>query len=98
MPTLILVGMAVPATRTLMNIEENSDADLTILNTGSQWKWHYQYAEAGFGYYSNLTTPRKQIDNLETKGQHYWLEADHPLVLPTRKKVRFLTTSRDVIH
>ena len=97
-PTMILVGMAVPATTTLMEIEDNSDADLTVLITASQWKWHYQYVEAGFGYYSNLATPRRQIDNLEAKGEHYLLEADRPLVLPTNKKVRFLTTSRDVIH
>ena len=53
-PTFILVGMAIPATTTLMEIEDNSDADLTVLITGSQWKWHYQYVDAGFGYYSNL--------------------------------------------
>jgi cytochrome c oxidase subunit 2 len=97
-PTMILVGMAVPATTTLMEIEDNSDSDLTVLITGSQWKWHYQYVEADFGYYSNLATPRKQIDNVEAKGEHYLLEVDRPLVLPTNKKVRFLTTSRDVIH
>jgi cytochrome c oxidase subunit 2 len=97
-PTMILVGMAVPATTTLMEIEDNSDPDLTVLITASQWKWHYQYVEAGFGYYSNLATPRKQIDNLEAKGEHYLLEVDRPLVLPTNKKVRFLTTARDVIH
>lgn len=97
-PTLILVGMAIPATTTLMAIEDNRDADLTVLITASQWKWHYQYVEAGFGYYSNLATPRRQIDNLQTKGEHYLLEADRPLVLPTNKKVRFLTTARDVIH
>ena len=57
-PTFILVGMAIPATTTLMEIEDNSDADLTVLITGSQWKWHYQYVEAGFGYYSNFATPR----------------------------------------
>ena len=97
-PTLILVGMATPATLTLMRIEDNSDADLTVLITASQWKWHYQYVDASFGYYSNLSTPREQIDNLVRKGEHYLLEADRPLVLPTDKKVRFLTTARDVIH
>ena len=97
-PTFILVGMAIPATTTLMEIEDNSDADLTVLITGSQWKWHYQYVDAGFGYYSNFSIPRGQIDNLEAKSEHYPLEADRPLVLPTHKKVRFLTTSRDVIH
>lgn len=97
-PTFILVGMAVPATTTLMQIEDTTDADLTVLVTASQWKWHYQYVDEGFGYYSNLATPRLQITNVQPKGQHYLREADRPLVLPADKKVRFLTTSRDVIH
>ena len=97
-PVLILIGMAIPATTTLIEIEDNSDADLTILITASQWKWHYQYLEADIGYYSNMSTPSEQIQNLEPKGEHYLLEVDNPLVLPTNKKVRFLTASNDVIH
>jgi len=97
-PTVILIGIAVPATRTLLDIEDNSDSDLTVLITASQWKWHYQYVEAGIGYYSNLATPLDQINNIAPKGENYLLEVDNPLVLPTRKKVRFLTTSNDVIH
>ena len=97
-PILILIGMAIPATSTLIDIEDNSDADLTVLITASQWKWHYQYVEADFGFYSNLTTPQAQIDNLEPKTENYLLEVDKALVLPTHKKVRFLTTSKDVIH
>jgi cytochrome c oxidase subunit 2 len=97
-PALILVGMAIPATATLIELEDNSDPDLTVLVTGSQWKWHYQYVEAGFGYYSRSATPRQQIENAAAKGEHYLLEVDRPLVLPTDKKVRILTTSQDVIH
>lgn len=97
-PILILIAMAIPATTTLIEIEDNSDADLTILITASQWKWHYQYLEADIGYYSNLSTPTEQIYNLAPKGENYLLEVDNPLVLPTNKKVRFLTTSNDVIH
>lgn len=97
-PTMILIGMAIPATATLIDIEDDADADLTVLITASQWKWHYQFVEAGFGYYSNLATPSAQIRGQEKKGEHYLLEADRPLVLPTNKKVRFLTSSRDVIH
>ena len=97
-PILILVGLAIPATTTLLEIEDNSDPDLTILITASQWKWHYQYLEADIGFYSNMTTPTAQINNLEPKGENYLLEVDNPLVLPTNKKVRFLTTSNDVIH
>ena len=97
-PTVILIGIAVPATRTLLDIEDNSDSDLTVLITASQWKWHYQYVEAGIGYYSNLTTPLDQINNIAPKGENYLLEVDNPLVLPTNLKVRFLMTSDDVIH
>jgi len=97
-PVLILVGMAIPATTTLIEIEDNSNSDLTVLITASQWKWHYQYLEADIGYYSNLATPTEQIENLAPKGENYLLEVDKPLVLPTNKKVRFLTASNDVIH
>jgi cytochrome c oxidase subunit 2 len=97
-PVVILVFIAIPATTALIDIEDNSDADLTVLITASQWKWHYQYLEADIGYYSNLTTPDEQINNLAPKGENYLLEADNPLVLPTNKKVRFLVTSNDVIH
>ena len=97
-PVLILIVMAVPATQALRDIEDNSDADMTVLITASQWKWHYQYVEADIGFYSNLATPQEQIDNLEPKGEHYLLEVDNPLVLPTDKKIRFLTASEDVIH
>ena len=97
-PTVILIGIAVPATRTLLDIEDNSDADLTVLITASQWKWHYQYVEAGIGYYSNLATPLDEINNIAPKGENYLLEVDNPLVLPTNLKVRFLMTSDDVIH
>ena len=97
-PTLILVGMAVPATLALIEIEDNSDADLTVLVTGSQWKWHYQYLEAGIGFYSNLATPTEQINNVDPKGENYLLEVDNPLVIPTNLKVRFLMSSDDVIH
>lgn len=97
-PVLILVFMAIPATTALIDIEDNSKSDLTVLITASQWKWHYQYIEANIGYYSRLATPQDQIYNLEPKGEHYLLQVDKPLVLPTNKKVRFLMTSNDVIH
>ena len=97
-PVLILVGMAVPATTALRDIENNEDSELTVLITASQWKWHYKYLESGISYYSNMSTPQEQIDNLEPKDEHYLLDVDNPLVLPTNKKIRFLTTADDVIH
>jgi cytochrome c oxidase subunit 2 len=103
-PFLILIGMAIPATKTLIEMEDNSNADITIKVTGSQWKWHYQYFDHDFGFYSLLSTPREQYENQNgknadvVKGKNYLLEVDRHLVLPIGKKVRFLITADDVIH
>ncbi len=97
-PFVILIAMAVPATKTLIAMEDASKADITIKVTGSQWKWHYEYMGEDIAYYSILATPKDQIDNQAEKTEHYLLEVDKPLVLPINKKVRFLMTSDDVIH
>lgn len=97
-PLVILVGMAIPATSTLIAMENTDDADVTIQVTGSQWKWHYRYFEDDLEYFSVLATPRQQIDNKLEKSENYLLEVDRPLVIPINKKVRFLMTSDDVIH
>ncbi len=97
-PILILIAMAIPATTVLLDIEDNSRSDLTVLITASQWKWHYTYVEADIGFYSRLATSQEQIYNREPKDENYLLQVDNPLVLPTNKKIRFLVTSDDVIH
>ncbi len=97
-PLLILVGMAIPATTTLIAMEDTSDADVTIQVTGSQWKWHYKYFENDVEFFSRLATQQEQIDNKFDKSENYLLEVDRPLVIPTGQKVRFLVTSDDVIH
>lgn len=97
-PFIILVVMAIPATKTLIAMEDASKADLTIKVTGSQWKWHYEYMSHDVDFYSVLSTPREQMNDQEAKGEHYLLEVDRALVIPTEKKVRFLMTSDDVIH
>lgn len=97
-PVLILVVMAIPATKTLIAMEDTSKSDITILVTGSQWKWHYKYLEHPIEFYSLLATKREQIENKADKDELYLLEVDKPLVIPTDKKVRFLVTSDDVIH
>lgn len=97
-PVVILVVMAIPASKTLIAMEDASKADLTVLVTGSQWKWHYKYMEYPIEYYSILATPRDQIDNLAEKTEFYLRDVDKPLVLPTGKKIRFLVTADDVIH
>ena len=97
-PFLILIGMAVPAANTLIAMEDTSEADMTVLVTGSQWKWHYKYMDREVEYFSLLATPQAEITNRFEKGQNYLLEVDRPLVIPTGQKVRFLITSDDVIH
>jgi cytochrome c oxidase subunit II len=97
-PFLILVVMAVPATRTILAMKDSSVPDMTVKITGSQWKWSYDYLDDGFGYYSNLKTPVEQIEEGKPKGEHYLLEVDQPMVVPVGKKIRLLITSSDVIH
>ena len=101
-PVVILIGMAWPATNTLIAMENNDNSDVTIQITGSQWKWHYKYFDQNIEYYSVLSTPVEQYQtqkgDVVEKGEHYLLEVDKPLVIPANKKVRFLITSDDVIH
>jgi cytochrome c oxidase subunit 2 len=97
-PVIILVLMAVPATRVLLNMYDDSKEDITIKITGYQWKWHYEYLEDGVKFFSNLSTPADQMQNKAPKGKDYLREVDHPIVLPIHKKVRFLITSNDVNH
>lgn len=108
-PFLIVIWMGVMATGTLVKMYDTSASDLTVKVTGSQWKWHYEYlnygdkSDLGVAFYSVLSTPREQYDELKKtygrpKNEHYLLEVDNPLVIPKDKKVRFLITSNDVIH
>jgi cytochrome c oxidase subunit 2 len=100
-PFLILIGMAVPATSTLLEVYDNDDAELDILITGYQWKWKYEYLDENgenVSFFSNLATPQEEIYNTDQKGEHYLLEVDEPLVIPVNTKVRFLVTANDVIH
>ena len=100
-PFLILIGMAVPATSTLLEIYNNDDAELDILITGYQWKWRYEYLDENgenVSFFSNLRTSQSEIYNTEAKGEHNLLEVDEPLVIPQDTKVRFLITANDVIH
>lgn len=93
------VLMGIPAFHAVVDMEDTrTKADMVVKVTGMQWKWQYEYPEAGIKYMSILTTPQEQIDNKQPKGEHYLLEVDNPLVLPVGKKVRILLTSTDVIH
>jgi len=97
-PFLILIGIAVPATKALVAMEDTSNSDLSIKVTGYQWKWGYDYLDNGVSFISSLSTPREQIENQQDKGLNYLLEVDNPVVVPIDKKVRLLITANDVIH
>lgn len=97
-PFLILIGIAIPATGTLIQMEDNSEADINIKVTGYQWRWKYDYLDQDISFYSTLSTPRDAINGAKDKGEHYLLEVDNELVVPVGKKIRFLLTANDVLH
>ena len=102
-PFFILVGMAIPATKVLINMEDTTKSDLTIKITGYQWKWGYEYLDTDVSFYSTLTTPVEQINQFDTENavkqeENYLLEVDNYLVVPAGRKVRALITANDVIH
>lgn len=100
-PLVILVGMAWPATKTVLSLKDTSNPDITIKATGHQWKWGYDYIKGegeGISFLSALSTPQDQIRNGAPKGENYLLEVDNAVVVPVGKKVRILTTANDVIH
>jgi cytochrome c oxidase subunit 2 len=100
-PFVIVVLMALPATKTVVAMKDTSNADITIKATGMQWKWGYDYLKGegeGVAFLSALSTPRDQIHGVAVKGDNYLLEVDHPLVVPVNKKIRIVTTANDVIH
>ncbi|MDL1859736.1 cytochrome c oxidase subunit II [Betaproteobacteria bacterium PRO7] len=100
-PFLIVIGMALPATRTVVAMKDTTNADLTIKVTGYQWKWGYDYLKGegeGISFLSTLATPREQIEGKAPKSNTYLIEVDNELVVPVGKKVRVITTANDVIH
>jgi cytochrome c oxidase subunit 2 len=105
-PTLILIGMAIPATKALVDLDKTTESDMTIKVTGKQWYWDYEYLDSGVHFESHLdevseighrikTNDPRKSDSAE---KPYLLSVDKPLVVPVKKKIRFLFTSQDVIH
>jgi len=105
-PFLIVIGMALPATKTVVAMKDTSNADITIKATGMQWKWGYDYLKGegeGISFVSNLATPRTQVGApgvapTEARGENYLMEVDNEVVVPVNKKIRIVTTANDVIH
>jgi cytochrome c oxidase subunit II len=97
-PALILIAMAVPATKTIFAMKDTTEADMTVKVTGYQWKWEYDYLDKEVKFISTLSTSQDQITGKAEKGENYLLEVDNPMVVPTGKKVRVVLTAKDVIH
>jgi len=105
-PFFIVIGMALPATKTVVAMKDTSNADVTIKATGMQWKWGYDYLKGegeGISFLSTLSTPRTQVGApglapTEARGVNYLLEVDNEVVVPVNKKIRIITTANDVIH
>ena len=100
-PLLIVIGMALPATKTVVAMKDTTNSDITIKTTGYQWKWGYDYIKGegeGISFLSTLTTSRESINNLAPKSSTYLMEVDNEMVVPVGKKIRMITTANDVIH
>ena len=100
-PLAILIAIAVPATRVLIDLENTDKADMTVKITGYQWKWQYEYLDNGVSFFSNLSKKsRDGIKNaaIRNTDDHYLQDVDKRLILPVNTRVRFLMTSNDVIH
>jgi len=102
-PFVILVAIAVPATKTLLQMDDTSNSDINIKVVGWQWKWEYDYIDNGVHYFSNLDEASTKASELGAntdvnKVDHYLRNVDDPMVVPVGKKVRLLITGADVIH
>ena len=98
-PLLILIGIAIPATGTLLELEDaKTDADINLQVTGIQWKWKYNYVDDGVEFISSLAQKSRDVVKDPTGHEHYLLDVDEPVVLPINKKIRFLFHADDVIH
>ncbi|WP_321854472.1 cytochrome c oxidase subunit II [Paraburkholderia tropica] len=100
-PFVIVVLMALPATKAVVAMKDTSNADLTVKVTGYQWKWGYDYVKGpgeGISFLSTLTTPRAEVNGHAPITDTYLQEVDNPLVVPVNKKIRVITTANDVVH
>jgi len=102
-PLLILVGIAIPATYTLIKMEDVSNSEMTVKVTGYQWMWKYDYVDSDLSFYSKLSDDsnlaRRKGSGVDPNTvDNYLLDVDYRLVVPTDTKIRFLITAADVIH
>ncbi|MBT9493436.1 MAG: cytochrome c oxidase subunit II [Paucibacter sp.] len=101
-PFVIVILMALPATKVVVAMKDTTNADVTIKATGYQWEWGYDYLKGegeGIGFISALDAGQREMsDSGKPSGDDYLFRVDHPLVVPVNKKIRIITTANDVIH
>ena len=108
-PFIIIVAMALPSTKVILDIKDSSNPDMTIKIVGYQWKWSYDYLDENIFFYSTMSTPPEQVGSLfygeygattpiSEMNENYLLEVDNPMVVPVGKKIRLLLTAADVLH
>ncbi len=101
-PTLILIGMAIPATKSMMELDDVQESEMSIKVTGHQWYWDYEYLDNGVHFESHLDEASEKSHRDSSSDPrtvaNYLLSVDKPLVVPVNKKIRFVFTSSDVIH
>jgi cytochrome c oxidase subunit 2 len=97
-PFIILISMAIPATRSLIALEDTSNPGLTIKVTGYQWRWQYDYIDQGVSFFSNLATASRDASSDPRADKNYLRDVDNPVVVPVDTRIRFVFTSNDVIH
>ncbi len=102
-PLLIVIGMALPATKVLVAQKDTTNSDLTVKVTGMQWKWGYDYINGegqGISFLSTLDPAHRLMSDSGRPEavDNYLLKVDNPMVVPVGKKVRVITTANDVIH
>ncbi len=102
-PAVILIAMAIPATETMIRLEDTRDSDVTIVVTGYQWRWHYEYMDENVQFFSSLDRASNEARRIGStlsprEVENYLLEVDEPVVVPVNAKVRLLITAADVLH
>ncbi len=105
-PFVIVIAMALPATKVLVAQKDTTSADITIKTTGMQWKWGYDYIKGegeGIAFISTLDNAQREMSNhggpsADNVPDDYLLKVDNPMVVPVNKKIRIITTANDVIH
>ena len=106
-PILILVGIAVPSfallfaehdpARAIPGFNPETDRQMTIKATGSQWYWSYEYPDNNDLSFDSIMLSETDRAADPDAGPRL-LAVDNELVVPVGTVVRMQVTGADVIH